>query len=77
MLLPLVDEPFDREGWLFEIKWDGFRAVAQISRDRGKGDGEKSARLNVPPEQPAQFFHHARGSGGNHMRADESDLRIY
>jgi ATP-dependent DNA ligase len=19
-------EPFDREGWLFELKWDGFRA---------------------------------------------------
>lgn len=27
MLCTLVDEPFDHEGWLFEIKWDGFRAV--------------------------------------------------
>ncbi|MGE5308761.1 MAG: DNA ligase D [Deltaproteobacteria bacterium] len=29
MLATLVDEPFDRQGWLFEIKWDGYRAIAQ------------------------------------------------
>ena len=28
MLATLVDEPFDDEDWLFEIKWDGYRAVA-------------------------------------------------
>ncbi len=27
MLCTLVDAPFDREGWLFEIKWDGYRAI--------------------------------------------------
>ncbi|HSE61106.1 MAG TPA: DNA ligase D [Candidatus Saccharimonadales bacterium] len=27
MLSTLVEEPFSREGWLFEIKWDGYRAV--------------------------------------------------
>lgn len=27
MLATLVDEPFSRDGWLFEIKWDGFRAI--------------------------------------------------
>lgn len=26
-LATLVDEPFDREGWAFEIKWDGYRAL--------------------------------------------------
>lgn len=26
----LVDAPFSREGWLFEPKWDGYRAVAEI-----------------------------------------------
>jgi bifunctional non-homologous end joining protein LigD len=24
----LVDEPFDNENWIFEIKWDGYRAVS-------------------------------------------------
>src|SRR5688572_5680347 len=27
MLCTPVDEPFSRDGWLFEIKWDGYRAV--------------------------------------------------
>ena len=27
MLCTLVDEPFNRENWLFEMKWDGYRAI--------------------------------------------------
>jgi bifunctional non-homologous end joining protein LigD len=30
MLANTVREPFDREGWLFEVKWDGYRAIAQV-----------------------------------------------
>lgn len=30
MLATLVEEAFDKQGWLFEIKWDGYRAVAEI-----------------------------------------------
>jgi bifunctional non-homologous end joining protein LigD len=30
MKAQLADEPFDRPGWLFELKWDGFRAIAEI-----------------------------------------------
>jgi bifunctional non-homologous end joining protein LigD len=26
MLSTLVDKPFDKEGWIYEIKWDGYRA---------------------------------------------------
>lgn len=33
MLCTLVDEPFDREGWLFEVKWDGYRAIATKHED--------------------------------------------
>ncbi|MBU6384166.1 MAG: non-homologous end-joining DNA ligase [Verrucomicrobia bacterium] len=29
MLCTLVDEPFDEKGWIFEIKWDGYRAFAK------------------------------------------------
>jgi bifunctional non-homologous end joining protein LigD len=29
-LATLVDAPFDDDAWLFEIKWDGFRAIATI-----------------------------------------------
>ncbi len=37
MLATLIDKPFDNEDWLYEIKWDGYRAVAFL-------DG-KSVRL--------------------------------
>ena len=30
MLATLVDKPFSDDEWLFEIKWDGYRAVAYI-----------------------------------------------
>ena len=34
MLATLVDEPFDDDEWLFEIKWDGFRAIALVEDGR-------------------------------------------
>ncbi|PZS03047.1 MAG: DNA ligase, partial [Chloroflexi bacterium] len=30
MLATPAANPFDRAGWLFEIKWDGYRAIAEI-----------------------------------------------
>ncbi|MCJ8153564.1 DNA ligase D [Chryseobacterium sp. SSA4.19] len=33
MLAKLHDEAFDHKNWIFEIKWDGYRAVADLSRD--------------------------------------------
>ncbi len=30
MLATLIKEPFDHPDWLFEVKWDGYRAVAEI-----------------------------------------------
>ena len=30
MLATLIDGPFDRDGWAFEVKWDGFRSLAEI-----------------------------------------------
>jgi len=32
MLATLVDKPFDSEGWLYEVKWDGYRAVALMNK---------------------------------------------
>jgi bifunctional non-homologous end joining protein LigD len=34
MLATLVDKPFDRAGWIFEIKWDGYRAIAEVDKGR-------------------------------------------
>ena len=34
MLATLVKEPFDGKDWLFEVKWDGYRAIAEVRRSR-------------------------------------------
>jgi bifunctional non-homologous end joining protein LigD len=33
MLATLVREPFDHQDWLFEVKWDGYRAIAEIQEN--------------------------------------------
>jgi len=33
MLATLIEKPFDNPDWIFEVKWDGYRAIAEI-RDR-------------------------------------------
>ena len=30
MLATMVKEPFDHPDWIFEVKWDGYRAIAEI-----------------------------------------------
>lgn len=32
MLATLVDKPFDEPGWLYEIKWDGYRALSLCNK---------------------------------------------
>lgn len=34
MLATLVDEAFDKPGWVYEIKWDGYRAVAFMNKGK-------------------------------------------
>jgi len=34
MLATVVKEPFDHPDWIFEVKWDGYRAVAEV-REHG------------------------------------------
>ncbi len=36
MLATTVEEPFDSPDWLFEIKWDGYRAVAFIENGKAR-----------------------------------------
>lgn len=34
MLAMAADKPFNHEDWIFEVKWDGYRAIAEV--DKGK-----------------------------------------
>ena len=30
MLAKVAEEPFSGKNWIFEVKWDGFRAIAYV-----------------------------------------------
>ena len=47
MKATLVDEPFDDPDWLYEVKWDGYRAIATINDD----DAQLISRNNLPFEK--------------------------
>ncbi|HTK21267.1 MAG TPA: DNA ligase D [Mucilaginibacter sp.] len=47
MKVTLVDAPFDDAGWIYEIKWDGYRAVAIVD----KGKANLFSRSNLPFDQ--------------------------
>jgi bifunctional non-homologous end joining protein LigD len=34
MLATLGDRPFDHKDWIFETKWDGYRAIAEVQKGR-------------------------------------------
>jgi bifunctional non-homologous end joining protein LigD len=44
MLATLIKEPFDHADWFFEVKWDGYRAVAEI----GEGNVSLYSRNLIP-----------------------------
>ena len=43
MLATLTDEPFDDDSWIYEIKWDGYRALSYLN----KGIVEIESRNNL------------------------------
>lgn len=36
MLAKVADKPFSKEGWIFEVKWDGYRAMSEIQKGKVK-----------------------------------------
>jgi bifunctional non-homologous end joining protein LigD len=54
MLATPVDKPFSQEGWIFELKYDGIRAMVSVARDAvritGRRGGDETPRY---PEAPA------------------------
>ena len=39
MLATLVDKPFDEPGWVYELKWDGYRALGYINNGKVNTSG--------------------------------------
>ncbi len=70
MLCTLVSEPFDRDDWLFEIKWDGYRAIAS----KNHADRPRLSSQRPSPQTAAQSAGNAdvvrRGEGGRHQEVE-------
>lgn len=49
MLARLAPHPFSNKEWIFEIKWDGFRAIAYVNEEFSlKSRNEKELKHNFP-----------------------------
>lgn len=57
MLSSLVEEPFDDPEWLFEIKWDGFRAVASKHESKTDLRSRNGISFNQRFSQVAEALH--------------------
>ncbi len=60
MLATLVDAPFDDDDWLFEVKWDGFRALCTVHTDgrvelRSRNDKDLLAKFPELEDLGAAF----------------------
>jgi bifunctional non-homologous end joining protein LigD len=52
MLAKVADEPFSDKDWIFEVKWDGFRAIAYVEEPFSlKSRNEKELKQNFPELQ--------------------------
>jgi bifunctional non-homologous end joining protein LigD len=75
MLATPASRPFDRAGWLFEIKWDGYRAVAEIEANQVRlySRNQLSLENRFAPLLPAlQRFGHDAVVDGEVSVLDES-----
>lgn len=66
MLATLVDKPFDEPGWLYEIKWDGYRAVAFMN----EGGSELKSRNDKSFNDKFYPIHQALQDWGIHAVVD-------
>ncbi|TDE13900.1 DNA ligase D [Dyadobacter psychrotolerans] len=46
MLATLVDAPFDEEGWEYEVKWDGYRALAITDKNNAQLKSRNNKSFN-------------------------------
>ena len=55
MLATLVTEPVEEPGWLYEMKWDGYRTLVYMN----KGKVELRSRNNKSFDEKFYPLHHA------------------
>jgi len=76
MLATLVDKPFDNPQWLFEIKWDGYRAVAFLESGKARlvsrNQNEMTSQYPELRDLPAEVRARTAVLDGEIVALDES-----
>ena len=80
MLATSVDKPFDGPEWLFEIKWDGYRAVAFIENGKvrlvSRNQNELTARYPELKDLPKSVKAKTAILDGEVVALDDAGARI-
>jgi len=59
MLARLASHPFSSKDWIFEIKWDGFRAIAYVNEKLSlRSRNEKELKYNFPEIEELEDLAH-------------------
>lgn len=75
MLATLVDQHFDRDDWIFEIKWDGYRTIAEITKSGVKLYSRNRLSFNqkfLPVAEALENFGHEAVLDGEIVVLDET-----
>ncbi len=62
MLATMVDKPFDDDSWLYEIKWDGYRAVAFLDGNSVRLVSRNQNDLTAAYPELHEIVSHIKGS---------------
>jgi bifunctional non-homologous end joining protein LigD len=77
MLATVVEEPFDDGEWIFEVKWDGYRAIAEI-RDKAVSlysrNGISFNKKFAPVVESLRTFHFEAVLDGEIVVVDDQGL---
>jgi bifunctional non-homologous end joining protein LigD len=75
MLATSVDDPFDDPDWFFEIKWDGYRAVAFIEKEKfrlvSRNQNDLTGQFSELRELPSLVKAHTAILDGEIVALDE------
>jgi bifunctional non-homologous end joining protein LigD len=63
MLATAIHQPFRKDGWIFEVKWDGYRAITEVAgttvRIHSRNGNDLGRRFSAIVDQAAKIGHDA------------------
>lgn len=80
MLCTLIEKPFDGQEWFFEVKWDGYRIIAVMEKDKIKlysRTAQDYTDRYAPAVQDLKKLKHSAVLDGEMVVVDEKGLSSF